>query len=109
MSNQSRHHGAGYILIDNSASDWGNKIEADIRCCGLCEKILPLHDTVDHLGRLTVGWRNEGAYCHRCDKPLCHECGSKPCPSECGGFEKKFADAIEEQYRIEQNAKILGI
>jgi hypothetical protein len=106
---KSRFAGAGYVLVDNSASDWGNKAESDVLVCGGCQAVLFWHDTIDHQGRIHVGWAGEGAWCHRCDKPLCTACGAKPCPPECGGFEKRFFEAVEDQCRREQNAKILGI
>ena len=97
---KSRFAGAGYILVDNRASDWGNRIESDVLVCGGCQSLLHRHDTIDHQNRIHIGWANEGAWCHRC---------AKPCPPECGGFEKRFFELVEDQYRREQNAKILGI
>ena len=106
---KSRFAGAGYILVDNRASDWGNRIESDVLVCGGCQSLLHRHDTIDHQNRIHIGWANEGAWCHRCAKPLCAACGAKPCPPECGGFEKRFFELVEDQYRREQNARILGI
>jgi hypothetical protein len=103
--------GAGYALIDNSASDWGNKIEADVLSCIRCQKILFRQHTIDHLGRIHLGWNDTGAWCHRCDAPLCFECAapSNPCPAQCGGFRAELDRAIEANYHRTQNAKILGI
>jgi hypothetical protein len=106
---KSRFAAAGYILVDNRASDWGNRIESDVLVCGGCQALLRRHDTIDHQGRVHVGWANEGAWCHRCDKPLCAACGAVPCPPQCGGFEKLFFEAVEDRYRRAQNARILGI
>jgi hypothetical protein len=106
---KSRFAGAGYALIDNRASDWGNVVESDVLVCGGCQAVLYRHDTIDHRGRVTAGWAADGAWCHRCDKPLCAACGAAPCPPECGGFEKRFRRLVEEQYRREQNARLFGI
>jgi len=58
----SRFAGAGYLLVDNRASDWGGKIESDVLVCRKCEALLHRHDTVDYRGRVYVGWANEGAW-----------------------------------------------
>jgi hypothetical protein len=99
----------GFILIDDRASEWGNKIESDLLVCGQFEPLQHRHDTIDHQGRVHVGRANEGAWCHCDDKSLCAACGAVPCPPECGGFEKRFMQLVEDQYRREPNAKILGI
>lgn len=107
---KSRYHGAGYMLVDNRASDWGNKIESDILCCCKCETTIHRHTYIDHLGLVHFGWTEKGGYCHRCDKPMCLSCASGPeCPPGCGGFEKEFLRLVDESYHRQQNAKILGI
>ena len=108
---RSRFHGAGYALIDNSASDWGTKIESDVLGCGKCQAVIFRHSYVDHLGIGRLGWDAHGGQrCNCCDAPICLACAAgPPCAPDCGGFKKAFDRQFEDNYRQLQNAKILGI
>jgi hypothetical protein len=112
---KSRNHGAGYILVDNTASDWGTKEEGDLLACGGCDALLRVQDWVDHQGRFHEGHRANGAYCHRCDKPLCgsgnNNCAAKPACTQgnCHSFKMTFEEKVNANYRKEQNARMLGI
>jgi hypothetical protein len=108
---KSRLNGVGYALIDNSASDWGNKIESDVLSCGKCQAIIFVHSYVDHNGIGHLGWRDTGGHrCNCCDAPVCISCSSGlPCTPDCGGFKKAFDRQFDNVYQREQNAKILGI
>jgi hypothetical protein len=112
---KSRYHGAGYLLVDNSASDWGTKEESDLLVCGMCDCTIRVQDWVDHLGRFHEGHRANGAFCHRCDKPLCgsgaNNCAARPpcSPGHCPSFIMTLEEKINDYYRRQQNARILGI
>jgi hypothetical protein len=48
--------------------------------------------------------------CFVCTKPLCTHCTARAMKFGCDGPEvKRVEAAVNEQYRREQNAKILGI
>lgn len=51
-------------------------------------------------------WVDQGAYCHQCDGPICAACDKNP---NCKNFMRQLDQALNDAYRREQNAKILGI
>lgn len=89
--------GAGYVMVDNRASGGGLR-EDDLLGCLHCQALIDKSK-----------WSAEGAFCHVCYGPICSFCDERKTTFGCEVFEKRFARAIEENYRKEQNAKILGL
>ena len=91
--------GLGYILNDNTASG-GVKYEADALGCIHCQALID-----------KTKWKAglEGAYCPQCDDAICFPCAARMAKFGCEPTIKKFTDALDDQYRKAQNAKILGI
>jgi hypothetical protein len=92
-------NGEGYLLNDNRASGGLRKEDGVLGCVhGQCliEKSL---------------WRfgKSGAYCPQCDGPICTYHAIRMQQFGCEPFAKAFTAAIEDQYRKEQNAKIMGV
>ncbi len=103
-------NGAGYLLADNRASDWGTKDEDDLLGCGHCQALIRKHGHFSQaLQRYLPGWVEDGGMCCVCDKPLCPSCRDRVVTQGCDSFAKMFERAIEDHYRREQNARILGI
>ena len=88
---------AGYLMNDNRAS--GNKLEeADILGCLHCQAAIEAQK-----------WRVDGAFCHGCNGPICSWCDQTT--NGCTGqfhFYRRLERAVEDRYRRDQNAKILG-
>ena len=91
--------GQGWKFVDNRASG-GVLEEADLLGCGHCPKFMTKPDWV----------ANGGYKCYNCHRFLCEECRKKPPQMKCPGREEdQISRALNENYRREQNAKILGI
>lgn len=91
-------NGAGYFMNDDRSS--GGKLdEDDLVGCGHCPKPLK-----------KAQWKTQGGMCFVCTKPLCNHCTARALKFGCDGPEvKRVEAAVNDQYRREQNAKILGI
>jgi len=85
----------GYLRV------WGpaDAIEADILGCKHCCAAI-----------LKPLWQVQGAYCHSCDGPICSECDKRSgCEKGSKSWKADLDRAINDVYRREQNAKILGV
>lgn len=90
--------GAGYYMNDDRASG-GKMIEDDTLACSHCSQ-----------GLRKSHWKMKGGMCFVCSKPLCVRCTGLAQKFGCTGPEvKKLEQAVNEAYRREQNAKVLGV
>jgi hypothetical protein len=90
---KSTFHGMGYLLNDNRAS--GGKVEeADLLGCVSCQALIDKKK-----------WQAEGCYDHQLGGPICSTCERTGTQN----FKQYLDRALQESYRREQNAKILGI
>ncbi len=89
--------GAGYFVNDERVSG-GRLSEDDVLGCAHCQKALKKKI-----------WLNNGGYCSQCDQELCVECATKTMTEGCANFKRRVERAIADDYRREQNARILGI
>lgn len=90
--------GSGYYFNDDRAS--GGKFEEDdILGCRHCQA-----------GIKKSHWlRNAGyARCPACDGFMCDTCYDKAKVEGCQVYERQVHRAVEDNYRKEQNAKVLG-
>jgi|GEM_PF-4491314 len=91
-------NGAGYFKNDDTASG-GKLVEDDLLGCGHCPKPMKKHE-----------WREHGGMCFVCQQPLCPHCTARALKFGCEGPEiKRIEQAVNDQYRQQQNEKILGI
>ena len=99
MSRRSMFDGTGYFYNDDRCSG-GTMVEDDTLACAHCEAGLKKHD-----------WLMAGGFkCHSCDQSLCALCAQAPPQIKCSGpFKAQLERALNEQYRWQQNAKVLGI
>lgn len=90
--------GAGYFMNDDRAS--GGKLdEDDTLKCSHCPQ-----------GLRKSQWKMHGGMCMVCQQPLCPRCTKRAMQFGCDGPEiKKLEAVVNDLYRREQNAKILGI
>lgn len=87
----------GYAVVDNRASG-GALHEDDLLGCRHCQALIDKSK-----------WKISGAFCHCCDGPICAGCDARRPDFGCEVFERKFARAVEDNYRREQNRRVLGI
>jgi hypothetical protein len=89
---------AGYFMNDDRASG-GALQEDDLLGCAHCPRPVK-----------KAKWKNAGGMCVPCGKPLCFACFERTKEFGCEGpYEKKIIEAVNNSYRREQNAKILGV
>jgi hypothetical protein len=93
----SRTHGQGYYLNDNRANENGIE-EADVLTCKHCQKVI-----------LKTPWKEDGGFCGKCFGAICSSCADKMLTRGCEPFVKLIEKQMEEQYRKQQNARIIGI
>jgi hypothetical protein len=94
---KSIYHGMGYNLRDDRASDNGLE-ENDLLGCTHCQRLL----------RKTE-WQAEGGFCHSCNAPVCSGCAARIPKFGCTPFLRQLETQLEQKYRREQNARLLGI
>jgi hypothetical protein len=95
-------HGAGYLFSDNRAAGEGLQ-EDDVFACNHCQKLV-----------LKSVIAERGGMCGQCNQIICIECyGFLLKPLDEGGGCRPFLQFLEAQleelYRRDQNAKLLGI
>lgn len=83
--------GAGYFINDK---DLRTRQEADVQTCSHCQAILKMQE-----------WKKSGAWCGKCMKPLCLDCGKRTQIFGCEPFLKKLEQYAEQQMRF---AKLAG-
>lgn len=84
--------GAGYFVNDK---DLRTRQEADVQTCSHCQAIIKMQE-----------WKQEGAWCGKCMKPICCPCGTRALTFGCEPFLKKIEQYAEQQMRF---ARILGL
>ena len=90
-------NGHGWFLNDDRASG-GQKTEDDILSCSHCQKMMRKRN-----------WQQRGAWCVNCVKPICHPCSERMKVHGCEAFAMRVERAIDDNYRREQNRKIMGL
>jgi hypothetical protein len=91
-------NGHGYFMNDDRASG-GKLAEDDVLACNHCSS-----------GLKKSQWKIKGGFCTACNKPLCFRCTERTHRFGCEGPEvKRIEQAVNANYRREQNAKVLGI
>lgn len=98
MTKKSIFSGMGYYMNDDRASG-GKLAEDDIFICSHCDQTIK-----------KSAWKQGGGMCMVCSAPVCLTCYGKTKTQGCNGpAVRKLEAAINEAYRREQNAKVLGI
>jgi hypothetical protein len=89
-------NGVGYLLSDDTASG-GARVEADMLGCYHCQRLM----------RRKL-WADDGGFCHCCDGPICGKCADGMLTRGCENYMRQLEGALEDQYRRDQNARVLG-
>lgn len=71
--------GAGYFLNNKNAK----REEADVQTCSHCQGII-----------LMQQWKEDGAWCGKCMKPICARCGARATIFGCEPFARKIDQAL---------------
>ncbi len=94
---RSIYSGEGYLFSDDRCSD-GPFEEASILGCSHCQKLMKKKD-----------WQADGGFCHSCDAPVCSHCADRILKHGCEVFMRALETALMKQYRLEQNARLMGL
>lgn len=89
--------GMGYLLNDDTASG-GQKQEADLLGCNHCDRLMR-----------RKFWEARGGHCFVCDRSICPRCLQRIPKHGCEHSVRRFTAALEDEYRKQQNARVLGI
>lgn len=87
--------GAGYFLNNQNSKC---REEADVQTCSHCQAII-----------LMQQWKDNGAWCGKCMKPICNSCGDRAMKFGCEPFVKKIEQYAEKQMRFERFLKDAGL
>ena len=87
--------GAGYFLNDK---DLASRQEADVQTCPHCQAVIKMQE-----------WRDNGAFCGKCMKPICAKCGTRMLTFGCEPFIQKIEQFAEEQMRYQRFSKLAGL
>jgi len=93
-------HQAGYYRNDDRNSG-GKLAEADIKTCTHCQAVIKMQE-----------WKAEGAWCAKCEAPVCggtNQCAKDTATFGCVPFFKKIEQYAEEQMRFAQFSKLAGL
>jgi len=97
MMMRSIFNGTGYLRADDRCSG-GQLEEADLVGCKHCLTTMRKSE-----------WQADGGFCHCCDAPVCGPCADQMPKQGCKPFLSELEKSINEAYRREQNARMLGI
>lgn len=86
--------GAGYFINDKNLR---TRQEADVQTCSHCQAVIFMQE-----------WKKRGAWCGKCMKPLCLQCGKRTKLFGCEPFAQKFDQFNEEQTRLAKVLKEVG-
>src|SRR5882724_8783908 len=95
----SQYRRTGYLYNDNRASG-GELLEADIKTCPHCQKILEIPKL-----------QTEGDWCGQCGSPICIPCAKLMDASGgiCLPFKKIIDQAIDQEARDRAYKRALGL
>lgn len=88
-------HNAGYFVNDK---DLSTRQEADVQTCAHCECIL-----------LMQKWKEQGAFCRMCMKPICYRCGGRLATYGCENALKRIEQYTDALVKYEQHLKVAGL
>jgi hypothetical protein len=83
-------HNAGYYRNDDRCAG-GKLSEADIQTCTHCQAIIKMQE-----------WRENGAWCSRCNAPICLFCAKRALTFGCEPFVKKLEQQLKQIGRLNQ-------
>lgn len=88
-------HNAGYFVNDKNLN---TRQEADVQTCSHCQAII-----------LMQAWKNDGAFCRGCMKPICALCGDRMLTHGCEPFLKRLEMFLDATIKYEKFLKVAGL
>jgi hypothetical protein len=89
--------GSGYYLNDDTNSG-GQKAEADIRTCTHCQCVIKMQE-----------WKDDGAFCRKCNAPICAHCGDRALVYGCEPFLMRLERFTNAVVKYRQHLKVAGL
>lgn len=90
-------HNAGYYRNDDRPSG-GKLAEDDVQTCTHCQAVIKMRK-----------WKDDGAWCGRCEAPICTACAPRLLTHGCEPFLKQLELHVERQIRRRQYEKLTGL
>jgi hypothetical protein len=95
--------GAGYFVNGLNLTPNQGREEADIRTCPHCQYVIKMQE-----------WKNDGAWCYKCNAPVCGTTGNPLCVEErrtygCMPFMKKLELFTKGQVALTAFRKLAGL
>ena len=88
---------AGYYRNDDRVAG-GRLAEADVRTCTHCQAVIKMQD-----------WKQDGAWCGKCNAPICTHCGARAEIYGCEPFMMQLERAMGLGHKYEQFRKLAGL
>lgn len=88
-------HNAGYYVNDK---DLRTRQEADVQTCAHCECII-----------LMQKWKEQGAFCRGCMKPICYHCGGRLVTHGCENALRRIEQYHNALVKYDQYLRIAGL
>ena len=88
-------HNAGYFVNDK---DLRTRQEADVQTCSHCQAVI-----------LMQRWKDDGAFCRGCMKPICSLCGDRMLTYGCEPFLKRLEQFTDAMIKYDQYLKVAGL
>lgn len=89
---------AGYFINNQNCSARGGRQEADVQTCAHCECIMFMHK-----------WKEQGAFCRCCMKPICYLCGGRLATYGCENALRRIERYADAVVKYGQYLKMAGL
>lgn len=90
-------HNAGYLGAETGGHR-SKKVEADIKTCTHCQAAINMQ-----------AWKEDGAWCGKCQAPICGHCGDLMVTQGCLPYVKRLEMILESDEQRAQLRRLLGI
>ena len=90
-------HNAGYLGVETGGHN-SRRVEADIQTCTHCQAVINM-----------TSWKEDGAWCGKCQAPICGPCGDQMLLTGCLPYVKRLEMILESDEQRAQLRRLLGI
>lgn len=90
-------HNCGHL--DSHTGGHNSKhVQRDVQCCTHCQKVIFLDE-----------WKDDGAWCGRCQAPICGPCGDRMATHGCEPYIAQIEKAFALENKLAQFRKLAGL